>query len=284
MNNNNIFLHKYYLKKKMPISKLFFLKNIKIRTFFFYYKQYLILKSTKPKSLKLRYLINFKLLAIIKLKLEKGLTYERMIHFENHRYKQSWTYEVVNRFDNFSTPKGAFFWTPDRSLAFNIRMVSTIKRKWKDQPLSSSFPLIKNRDLYHAYCLKNNYQRMCARFECHPSGYSDNMRNHMTKKLFPVILYLIDTGTLNWGSCSILQRAGLLVITYDWLDCFILCVGLFFISFVSLLKNSKDILRLLISLELLLLSISLLFAITSAYSYDVKGYLIMMFLLTAATC
>jgi len=73
-------------------------------------------------------------------------------------------------------------------------------------------------------------------------------------------------------------------VVYDWIHCLILCLSFFIIGFISLIKNHKDILRLLISLEILFLSIIISFILTSLHSFDIKGYLIAMFLLAAVAC
>jgi NADH:ubiquinone oxidoreductase subunit K len=117
--------------------------------------------------------------------------------------------------------------------------------------------------------------------------FSFNTLSLLPKNFKASFCYLIEKSkqnlffkVLNYG----IPYQPFFYVTYDWLHCLILCLGFFSLGILNLFKNHKDILRLLISLEVLFLSITLIFTLLSVNSFDVKGYLIAMFLLTAAAC
>ena len=59
-------------------------------------------------------------------------------------------------------------------------------------------------------------------------------------------------------------------------------VIIFLISFFGLIYNKKSILIILISIELILLSVNILFIVFSIYLYDIIGQIFTLFILTIA--
>ena len=66
------------------------------------------------------------------------------------------------------------------------------------------------------------------------------------------------------------------------IDYILVSVLVFLISFFGLIYNKKSILIILISIELILLSVNLLFIVFSIYLDDISGQLFTLFILTIA--
>ena len=59
-------------------------------------------------------------------------------------------------------------------------------------------------------------------------------------------------------------------------------ITLFFIGFLGIILNRKNILITIMSIEIMLLSVNLNFAIFSVYLDDIVGYVFVLFILTVA--
>jgi len=140
-----------------------------------------------------------------------------------------------------------------------------------------SLKLLKVQNL-SAFSNFNNFS-----FDVNIKTSFNGLTNQFNTTTTSAFLLTLLSQNLTFNSIS-LSNCPSIFLTYDWIHCLMICLGFFIVSLIGLLKNTRDILRLLISLELLLLSVCLFLVLSSTLSFDIKGFLFAMILLTCAAC